>query len=108
MPKNSANKPSHVSTSNVFADLGFPSSEASALKFKATILSALLDRIQRKGYSQKDLVTLLNDHQPQISNLLRGKISTMSIEKLLTYADALNVHLEVRRSSTSGTCRTVA
>jgi predicted XRE-type DNA-binding protein len=101
-------KSSHTTQGNVFADLGFSSSESLALKFKAEILSALLDEISKRGYSQSELVTRLKEHQPQVSNLLRGKISIMSIEKLLTYADHLNVRFEVRRAVPSAKRRRVA
>ena len=40
---------------------------------------------------------VLDEHQPVVSNLLRGKISQMSIEKLLIYADRLGLSLDVRR-----------
>jgi predicted XRE-type DNA-binding protein len=91
------NKPTHVTRGDIFADLGFNREQALALRFKAKILSAILDEVHRKKYSQSQLVQLLDEHQPVISNLLRGKISQMSIEKLLKYADRLNLSLDVRR-----------
>ena len=92
------NKAAYVSSSNVFADLGFSPEKAVALKFKAKILSAILSEVQRRKYRQAKLVELLDEYQPVISNLLRGKISQMSIEKLLIYADRLGVVLDVHRS----------
>jgi predicted XRE-type DNA-binding protein len=77
--------------------LGFSPEKALALKFKAKILIAILDEIKRKKYTQSHLVKLLDEHQPVVSNLLRGKISQMSIEKLLIYADRLGLSLDVRR-----------
>ena len=61
-------------------------------------LIAIADEIKRKKYTQADLVKVLDEHQPVVSNLLRGKISQMSIEKLLIYADRLGLALDVRRS----------
>ena len=92
-----ANKPSHITRGDVFRDLGFSPQKALALKFKAKILIAILDEINRKKYTQSHLVKLLDEHQPVVSNLLRGKISQMSIEKLLIYADRLGLSLDVRR-----------
>ena len=91
------NKTVHVSSGNVFADLGFSPERSLALKFKAKILTAILDEVKRKKYRQAKLVALLDEHQPVVSNLLRGKISQMSIEKLLIYADRLGLGLDVRR-----------
>jgi predicted XRE-type DNA-binding protein len=90
--------PTHVSTGNVFEDLGFPPEKALALKFKAKILNGILDQVRRKKYRQGKLVELLDEHQPVVSNLLRGKISQMSIEKLLIYADRLGLKLDVHRA----------
>jgi predicted XRE-type DNA-binding protein len=89
------NKPSHVTKGNIFEDLGFSKEDAAALKIKAGILSALLDHIRRRRYTQKQLVGLLGEYQPNISNLLNGKISTMSIEKLLNYAHRLNMDAQI-------------
>jgi len=93
--KNAAeNKPTHVVKGNIFDSLGFSASEASALKIKAEILSAILEHIRAKGYSQAQLVDLLDEYQPSVSNLMKGRIAQVSIEKLLRYADRL--HLETR------------
>ena len=86
------NKPTHVVKGNIFDALGFSTSEASALKIKAEILSAILEHIRAKGYTQAQLVDLLDEYQPSVSNLLKGRIAQVSIEKLLRYADRL--HLE--------------
>jgi len=91
------NKPGYVTTGNVFADLGFPPQKALAVQFKAVILSAVLDEVRRRKYTQSRLVEILDEHQPVVSNLLRGKISKMSIEKLLIYADRLGLTLEIRK-----------
>jgi predicted XRE-type DNA-binding protein len=93
--KNAAlNKPTHIVKGNVFDALGFSASEASALKIKAEILSAILEHVRIKGYTQKELVEVLDEYQPSVSNLLKGRISQVSIEKLLRYADRL--HLEIK------------
>ena len=94
MKNTSANKPTHIVKGNIFDALGFSASEASALKIKAEILSAILEHARLKRYTQKDLVEILDEYQPSVSNLLKGRISQVSIEKLLRYADRL--HLEAR------------
>ncbi len=89
------NRPGHVTKGDVFDDLGFAREHAAALRVKAGILSALLERIRRRRYTQKQLTELLGDFQPNISNLLNGKVSTMSIEKLLNYAHRLNMDARI-------------
>ena len=96
MPRESSNS-SHITRDNVFLDLGFSAEKALALKFKAQILVAILDEVKRRKFRQAELVKVLDEHQPVVSNLLRGKISHMSIEKLLVYADRLGLPLDVRK-----------
>lgn len=89
------NKPTHIVKGNVFDALGFSPSEASALKIKAEILSAILERVRAEGYTQAQLVDLLDEYQPSVSNLLKGRISQVSIEKLLRYADRLHLQTSI-------------
>jgi predicted XRE-type DNA-binding protein len=96
VPGKTTNRASHITRGNVLDDLGFSPEEALGLKLKARILSAILDEVRRQQYRQGQLVELLDEHQPVVSNLLRGKISQMSIEKLLGYAERLGLALEVR------------
>lgn len=94
-------KPSHITKGDVLDDLGFTRAEASALKIKADLLDAVLREIDKRGYTQRQLVDLLDEYQPSVSNLLQGKIAKVSIEKLLYYSDRLN--LRVRLSTTPRT-----
>jgi predicted XRE-type DNA-binding protein len=94
MKSTAGNKASHIVKGNIFDALGFSASEASSLKVKAEILSAILEQVRAKRYTQAQLVGILDEYQPSVSNLLKGRISQVSIEKLLRYADRL--HLETR------------
>jgi len=87
----SENRPSHITKEDVFDDLGLSRSEASALKVKATLLDAILGEIGTRGYTQRELVEILDEYQPSVSNLVRGKIAKVSLEKLLTYSDRLKM-----------------
>lgn len=88
-------KPTHITRGDVLDDLGFSRSEASALKFKATIVEAIVAEIDRRGFTQRELVDVLDEYQPNVSNLMRGRIGKISIEKLLQYADRLNMRSSV-------------
>ena len=95
MKNTAGNKPTHIVKGNIFDALGFSASEASALKVKAEILSAILEHIRAEGYTQKQLVEMLDEYQPSVSNLLKGSISQVSIEKLLRYADRLHLQTSI-------------
>jgi predicted XRE-type DNA-binding protein len=90
----------------VLDDLGFTRSEAAALKIKADLLDAIRTEIERKKYTQRQLVSILDEHQPAVSNLMRGRIAQVSIEKLLRYSDRLGMRamlkvLPARRAATA-------
>ena len=96
MPSKRKPRPSHITRDDIFRDLGFSPEMALALKFKAKILIAILDEVDRRKYRQTQLVKVLDEHQPVVSNLLRGKITQMSIEKLLIYAGRLGLTLDLQ------------
>ncbi len=87
----------HVTRGDVLDDLGFTRSEATALKIKSDLLDAIRSEIDKKKYTQRQLVSILDEHQPAVSNLMRGRITQVSIEKLLRYSDRLGMraHLKV-------------
>jgi predicted XRE-type DNA-binding protein len=86
----------HVTRGDVIDDLGFSRSEATALKIKADLLDAIRSEIERKQHTQRDLVAILDEHQPVVSNLLRGRIAQVSIERLLRYADRLGMRASLK------------
>jgi predicted XRE-type DNA-binding protein len=95
MKSAATNRPTHIVKGNIFDALGFSASEASALKIKAEILSAILEHVRAKGYTQTQLVDILDEYQPSVSNLLKGRISQVSIEKLLRYADRMHLQTSI-------------
>jgi len=86
----------HVTRGDVLDDLGFSRSEATALKFKADLLDAIREEVGRRKYTQRQLVDILDEHQPAVSNLLQGKIDQVSIEKLLRYSDHLGMRARLK------------
>jgi predicted XRE-type DNA-binding protein len=107
MKSAAGNKPTHIVKGNIFDALGFSASEASALKIKAEILSAILEHVRAKGYTQAQLVDILDEYQPSVSSLLKGRISQVSIEKLLRYADRLHLQTSIAVRPIDGLSRPV-
>jgi predicted XRE-type DNA-binding protein len=79
---------------NVFEELGFSPEQAAALKLKADLHSKVVKSAAR--YSQKQLQTILDEPQPRVSDLLRGKMSKFSLEMLVIYAEKLGLRTEIR------------
>jgi predicted XRE-type DNA-binding protein len=86
----------HITRGDVLDDLGFSRSEATAMKFKADLLDAIRAEIEQRSYTQRQLVSILDEHQPAVSNLIRGRINQVSIEKLLHYSDRLGMRARLK------------
>jgi predicted XRE-type DNA-binding protein len=98
----------HLSRGSVLNDLGFSPAESLELHVKAEIYRELIQYIRQEGYSQQELAVKLGIHQPDVSNLLNGRVSKFSVTKLIKLAAKLDLGAEVRltqpkRPSSSGT-----
>ena len=103
MPNTSKpNRPGHITTGDILEDLGFSPQETLEAKVKADLWRDLLVHIERRGVGQAYLKKTLKIHQPDVSNLLRGKISRFSTGKLIQFAVRLNldVRVELKEAAT--------
>jgi predicted XRE-type DNA-binding protein len=87
--------PSHVSKGNVFDDLGFSPEEAAVIKLKTSLHAEILRLVEKRNLKARQLEKILDQPQPRISELLNGKISKMSAEKLVGYLSRLGVEIKV-------------
>ena len=97
--KSANSKPGHITRGDLFDDLGFSPAETLEMKIKAEIWQALVQHVEQKGFTQAYLVTTLKAHQPDVSNLLRGRISRISITRLIQYVGRLNLDARVKVTS---------
>jgi predicted XRE-type DNA-binding protein len=79
----------HITTGNVLDDLGFDEQTSLELKLKYEIYQGILALVEKQGYTPRDLEMLFDVPQPRVSELLRGKLSTISVKKLLWYMGKL-------------------
>jgi len=92
---NKLNRPSHVSKGNVLDDLGLSSQEKAALKLKMDLHAEIMKIIEKKKLTPRMLESILEQPQPRVSELLRGKFSAMSAEKLAGYLSLLGVAIKI-------------
>lgn len=85
----------HVTSGSVLDDLGFAPEIALELKLKADLHLGILKLIRRHRYSPRELEQILTIQQPRVSELMRGKLDTIGIKKLLEYADKLGAYAKV-------------
>ena len=83
---------------SLFEDLGFSPEEAAALKLKTDLHTKIVKCAAR--YSQKQLQAILDESQPRVSDLLRGKMSKFSLEMLVIYAEKLGLRTEIKTRKT--------
>ncbi len=80
---------------SVFADMGFNEQEAMTLKVKADLHNKILDVVEKKRIKPRDLEKILDVPQPRVSELLRGKMFSFSIEKLLSYLEKMGIETSI-------------
>jgi predicted XRE-type DNA-binding protein len=66
------------------------------LKLKADLHQKILQLIKKKKLTPRQLEKLFDIPQPRVSELLRGKLSLLSVSKLLFYAHLLGAHADVK------------
>lgn len=81
---------------SVLDELGLNRQGALELKLKVALHQNILQLIKRRGYSARDLERILKIQQPRVSELTRGKLSTLSVARLLLYADLLGAKAEIK------------
>jgi len=81
---------------DIFDNLGISHSQASELRMRADLLDAILRVVERQKLTQRQLAAILDDYQPNMSDLVNGRISKFSIDKLVRYADKLGIETTVK------------
>jgi predicted XRE-type DNA-binding protein len=84
----------HKGSGNIFADLGLPNPEERLLK--AQLAVQITHLIKAKGLTQTAAARLIGVPQPHLSDILRGRLSGYSVEKLLNIINRLGRRVEVR------------
>jgi predicted XRE-type DNA-binding protein len=82
---------------NVFADLDLP--DADDLLGKARLAAAIAALIEERGLTQGEAARLLGASQPTVSNLVRGRLSGFSLDRLLRFLNLLGAAVEIRVSA---------
>jgi predicted XRE-type DNA-binding protein len=89
----------HESSGNIFADLGFAHPEQEQLKANLTL--QIYRTIKQRGITQVEAGKILGIKQPNVSNLMRGRSGTFSVERLMEFLTALGQDVEIKVTPTS-------
>lgn len=85
------------SSGNVYADMGMARHEERSLK--SQLAMEIRKLIERKRWTQARLGREVGLDPPQLSNLLRGRLSGFSVEALFSILNRLGHDIEVHISS---------
>jgi predicted XRE-type DNA-binding protein len=89
------------SSGNVCADLGLPDADELYAK---SLLSILIARtIRDRGLTQTEAARLLGTTQPKISDLFRGRLSGLSLERLFRFLNSLGKSVRIQVSEGGST-----
>lgn len=86
--------PAKDSTRNVWLQLGLPDAEEHYLK--AELVLRLDKSIKALGLTQRAAARRLHTTQPELSKILRGKFSEVSLERLMRFLTALGHRIEIK------------
>ena len=89
------------SSGNVFEDLQLPDSDE--LLAKAELAARISAIIRGRRLTQREAARVLTTTQPNVSNLMNGRLAGLSLERLVRYLNALDrdVEIVVRRKPRS-------
>jgi len=82
------------SARNVWLQLGFPDAEEHYLK--AELVLRLDKAIKSLGLTQRIAARRIETTQPELSKILGGKFTEVSLERLMRFLTALGCHIEIK------------
>ena len=83
-----------VGSGNVFADLGLDNPDERLAKSR--LAAEIIAIIEEKGWSQSDAAKQLATHQPVISALRRGRLKSVTYDRLIGWLVTLGRTVEIR------------
>jgi predicted XRE-type DNA-binding protein len=84
----------HVSSGNIFADLGLPDADDQLIR--SNIAIELRRLIKERKLSQTAAAKKIGISQPDLSHILRGRLRGYSVERLMRMLTALDQDVEIR------------
>jgi predicted XRE-type DNA-binding protein len=87
--------PFEKSSGNLFADIGFASAEAAELAAKSSLIIAIKDTIARRELTQQAAAQLCGTDQPTLSKVFRGRMESVTIDRLASWLNALGRDVEI-------------
>jgi predicted XRE-type DNA-binding protein len=74
----------HITKGSIFDELD--PAERVVRKVKSDLWRVVVDEIECRSLTQAAAAKLLKTHQPDVSNLMKGRVSKFSVQQLITFA----------------------
>jgi predicted XRE-type DNA-binding protein len=74
----------HITKGSIFDELD--PADRVVRKVKSDLWRLVVDEIERRSLTQAAAAKLLKTHQPDVSNLVKGRVSKFSVQQLMTFA----------------------
>lgn len=87
-------------TRNVWLQLGFADAEEHYLK--AELVLRLQKAVRSFGLTQRAAAQRIGATQPELSKILGGKFSEVSLERLMRFLTELGCHIEIKIGASKG------
>ena len=87
--------PVEKSSGNVFVDIGFTPAEAAELTAKSSLIIAIKDTLARRKLTQQEAARLCGTDQPTLSKVLRGRLESVTIDRLASWLNSLGRDVEI-------------
>src|ERR1700761_4150688 len=87
--------PVYESSGDVFIDIGFTPEEAAELNAKSALIDAISDTIKRRKLTQARAASICRTDQPTLSKVLRGRLESVTIDRLAAWLTALGRTVEI-------------
>lgn len=84
------------SSGNIFADLGFPKTEAQNLLLRAQMMLRIEDFVNKNGLTQQAAARVLGVTQPRLNQLLKRKIELFSLDALVNMLARAGMQVELK------------
>jgi predicted XRE-type DNA-binding protein len=84
----------HITKGSIFDELD--PAERALRKIKSDLWRLVVDEIERRGLTQASAAKLLKTHQPDVSNLIKGRVSKFSAQQLICFAARISPKMKVK------------
>lgn len=84
---------------SVFDAIADTPQEAMNLRLRAEVMRRIAQRIERKGWTQREAAVQGGITQPRINDLVRGRLSRFSLDALVNIAAAMGLRVELKAAA---------